>query len=337
MTELFFENFAEQDDAGHSGRGGVIRDGRGRAMLIPKGVPAKSGVRVPYSSASGLADHIADPNFFHTWELRYLAKGLGQRPDLARLAASEVYSTGLYARFERGEKQASGRRLDSIIERALDHAQIHEKADYGSAFHQHTEPGAPRPAEGDPEMTRDVESFEDTLRRECIKIIETEVFTANDVTMSAGTYDHGVRVLGHPTLDGYVIADKKTGRVDPLHWAVQIASYANGEIYGRENDMRQDISNEINLEWGLVIHTGALTGKTTLYPVDLTLGWEVAQAAAVARDAKDNRAIVGTYRSASFEARLAACRSKSDARLLWQSTEDVEKRRLAQLRATELP
>lgn len=326
MTETFF------DATEPVGRGGVLRDGRGRALLRPKGLE-NTDVTVAYSSASGLADSISEAEFFHRWEMRYLAISMGRNQDLARLAASEPYHTGLDPLPWR-DKSDSGRRLDGIIERALDRQKIHEKADYGTAFHQHTEPGAPSVPEGDEAMARDVESFEDTLRRHCIRIIETEVFTANDATMSAGTFDHGVRVLGHPLLYGYVVADKKTGRVDPFHWMIQIASYARGEVYDRENHHRQHISSDMNLEWGLVFHTAAQTGKTELYIVNLELGWDMAQVAAAARDGKDRKDVIAAYKPATFTQRLNACQSANDCRTLWMSTNDPNERRLAEEKAS---
>jgi len=321
MTSVatFFDG-SSVDEGELVGRGGVRRDSRGRALLVPQGM--KDPVRVPYSSASGLADSITDPKHFHTWELRYLARGMGLRPDLARLAAVEPYSTGLYADLGR-EKSASGRRLDSIIERAWDAVQLHEKADYGTAFHSHTEPGAQPPQ--DPEMAADVQSFWDVLREQCVTIVDTERFTVNDRTGSAGTFDHGVRVLGHPLLKGYVVADKKTGRRDPLHWAIQIASYAYGMFYDRETDERTRFPQDVNLDWGLVMHTPALTGKTELIPVDIYTGWEHAQIAAQARDAQDHEA-KHVYRPATFDQRLEAANTVDELKTLWYSTTDEAER-----------
>lgn len=315
-SDLFFEEAQEALDMGHLGRGGVVRDRWGRAMLKAPDSDEKS----PYTAASSLANQITNTEFVHKWEMRMLAKGLGLRPDLGRLAAIEKYSTALHPpAFEKGEKAASGRALDNLIERALDAVAIHEKADYGTAFHGHTEPGAPQPTEHDPEMKTDVDSFWDFCRRECITLVDTERFTVNESTGSAGTFDHGIRVLGHPLLTGYVVADKKTGRVDPDHWAIQIASYAHGMFYDRETDERTSMPQDVNLKWGAVLHTPALTGQTKLYPVNLELGWTLALYAASARDLKAKETFLGAYESASFEDRLAACTTKEELTMLWHS------------------
>ena len=290
-------------------------------------------VRIPHTAASTMSSYIEKSSHIHKWEMRYLAIGMGRRPDLARLAASETYNTGLYAQFEGREKQDSGRRVDEIIERALDTMRIHEKADYGTAFHQHTEPGAPRPV--DEEMERDVLSFEETLRRECIIIEQTEQFTVNDALRSAGTFDHLIRILGHPALDGLVIADKKTGSVKPHEWAVQLATYAHGLPYDREADRRYPWPGLINTEWALVLHTSALTGKTVPIPVDLTWGWVAAQHAAAVREFHSAK-VKGKYVPPTFEQRLAACASRDDCRVLWRSTDDVAERAMITERVSEL-
>ena len=320
-TATFFDRVEIDLD---KGRGGVARDGRGRALLAPRGL-AGTKVRVPYSSASGLADAISDDGFLHRWEKRYLAIAMGRNADLARLAAAETYHTGLEP-LDVPEKRASGRRVDDIIQRALDRQRIHEKADYGTAFHAFTEPGALPVPEGMDGLAVDVKSFEDALRENCITLVDTERFTANDTTMSAGTYDHGVRVLGHPLLTGYVIADKKTGRIDPWHWEIQIASYANSEMYDTETDERSPMPEDVNLNYGVVFHTGAQTGHTEFYVLDLQRGWRNAQIAAQARDAQDEGAKTIPFKPATFAERLAAVSTIHEATRLWYSTSDAAER-----------
>lgn len=326
MTEGFFANSLEE------GRGGVVRVG-GRAMLVPAGISPSSGIRVPYTSASSLADYISDDSFLSRWEKRYLCVSMGRHRDLQRLAASEPYHTGLDA-LDWREKKDSAYRIDQIIERALDRQLIHEKADYGTAFHQHTEPGAPPVPPEDEELTRDVDSFWAKLKAECVNILETEQFIANDEVMGAGTYDHGVRILGHPDLEGYVVADKKTGRIDPFHWEIQIAVYANGEIYDRDTHTRQQISSDINTDYGVVFHTK--NGVTTFHVLDLQRGWANARLAAQVRDAREDSAKVMEYQSATFTQRLEACRTVEDARRLWRSLPEGPERNRVTDRALEL-
>ena len=310
--------------------------GTGSPMLIPRGLEA-SGTRAAYTRASYLADQIEEKGHIHKWEMRYLAKAMGQNADLAALAACEVYSTGVSDAVFGREKSASGRRLDDIIERALDRVRIHEKADRGTAVHGFTEPGAP---DGDaiPEDLRAaVASFWEANRLECVELLGTEIFTANDVTMSAGTFDHAVRVHGHPLLEGIVIGDKKTGSFDPFSWCVQISSYANGEPYNLEDDTRPGWPDDVNLDYGLVWHIDVPKGTTKLYMIDLQLGWELAQIAARVRDAHKRTDIGVAYRSPKFQDRLDSIHTIEGLRVLWNSTTDPGQLALITAKVSTLP
>ena len=300
----------------------VKRGEGGSPMLIPRGLEV-SGTRAAYTRASYMADQIEEKSHIHKWEMRYLAKAMGQNEDLAALAACEVYSTGVSDAVFGREKTASGRRLDEIIERALDRVRIHEKADRGTAVHGFTEPGAP---DGDaiPERMRAaVASFWEINRKECIEILGTEVFTANDITMSAGTFDHAVRVHGHPLLHGIVVADKKTGSFDPLSWCVQISTYANGEPYNTEDDSRPGWPGEVNKNWGLVWQIDVPAGTTKLWMIDIALGWELAQIAATVRDAHKRTDIAAKYVAPKFQDRLDAIHTLEGLRILWESVEGM--------------
>lgn len=276
-----------------AGRGGVARDYEGNAMVVPYAATRP----MPYTSASSLADFIEDQRHIHRWQMRYLAKGMGQSPDLCELAASEPYSTSLDATVFGKDKTASGRRLDTIIERAMDRVGIDQRADRGTAIHAWTEPDNNEPvSEG---ARSDVESFAACIKRNGIKIVATEVFTANDEVQAAGTFDHLVWAPGY----GYVISDKKTGKMDAHHFGIQLSVYAQGEIYDRTTGQRTSLDSltdgdEVNREVGLVFAIG--DGKTTVMEVDLVRGWEGAQAAASARDyqnGKDMMAPAATFLS----------------------------------------
>lgn len=314
----------------------VQRGEGGSPMLVPKGLEGK-GIRAPYTRASYMADFVEDKHHIHRWEMRYLAKAMGQNEDLAALAACETYSTGISDATKGREKTASGRRLDEIIERAFDRVRLHEKADRGTAVHGFTEPGAPS-GEAIPERLRSVvSSFWQTLKEEAIEIVATEQFTANDITMSAGTFDHLVRVPGHPDVNGtYVIADKKTGNYEPFEWAIQLSSYAYGEPYDTSTDTRPAWPGRINKEWGLIFHMDAEAGTTTLRWVDLAFGWRMAQIAAQVRDAHKQTDICMDYRRTPMHIRVGLIDNKDDLTRLWWSTEDPGLRGLIEEKARSL-
>lgn len=303
--------------------GEALRDPRGRPLLVPRGVDPASGVRAAYSRASGLASEIENMEHIHRWEMRYLAKAMGRHEDLAALAAVEPYSTGLTATVFGRDKSASGRRLDDIIRRALDRERIHEKADAGTTVHGATEPGVV-PIEAVPERFRHkVRSFEESVRVNGIRIAETEQFTANDVTMTAGTFDHLVQIPGMPTYGEYLIGDKKTGRYSPFEWCIQLATYAYGEPYDVDTDTRRPWPGEVDLEHGIIFLIGE--EETTLHIVDLAFGWEMAQIAARVRDAHDRNDICHEAPAralADIAARVEQCSDLDGLRVLWDATED---------------
>ena len=330
----FFAAISE-NDARRSGSGNPL-------IVLPTHEGRDDPMRVEYSRASGLADNVENKDHIHKWEMRYLAKALGQNEDLAALAAVETYSTGVetdwFTPEQRHEKSASGRRLDDIIKRALDRARLHEKADRGTAVHGATEPDAPGLHLIPERLRHPVAAFAEVNRRECIEIVGTEVFTVNDTLASAGTFDHLVRVHGHPDLTGLVIADKKTGRFDPLSWVIQLASYAYGKIYDTALERRREWPGEINPDYGLVWQidckqtpegrTDPGVERIQLWVIDLRVGWDLAQMAARIRDAhKDVKSLAGDFRSPTFEQRFAACSTPEALRALWSSLDDGDPRR----------
>lgn len=328
MTETFFANAPRPDE--------VTRSDSGAPMLVPRGLEA-TGQRVPYTRASGLADYISEQEFFHRWEMRYLAMGIARNPDLAGAAAVETYNTGLLHPAYGAQKTASGKRLDEIIRKALDREGIHEKADYGTSVHGFTEPGAPPvPAWQGPwgQVGPDVASFEEWNRLYGVRILQTERFIANDAVMSAGTFDHLIEVPGHPLLTGLVIADKKTGKYEPHHWVVQLATYANGEPYEPDDSRPGWPSPDINKRYGLVWQIRE--GETVGHIVDLQVGWEAAQHAAWIRDYNTRTDLGAPFKPASWTQRLEACYDIERLRWLWENTETPELRAEVERKARNL-
>jgi hypothetical protein len=322
----------------------VQRGQGGSPMLIPRGLEA-SGIRSVYTRASYMADFLEAKDHIHKWEMRYLAKAMGQNEDLAALAACEVYSTGVSDAVFGREKTQSGRNLDEIIKRAFDRVRLHEKADRGTAVHGFTEPRwwEAEPHDAVPERLRGpVNAFWETNLREGIEIIGTEMFTANDITMSAGTFDHLIAVHGHPLLGGeLVVADKKTGALSPFEWSIQIATYAYGDPYDTSTDTRPAWPGEINQSWGLVWQIDcnpkvADDRRVKLHLVDLEFGWRMAQLAAEVRDGHKRTDIAAPYDSPSFNTRLTCSNTHAALRALWNSTTDPGQRALVEAKASTL-
>lgn len=84
--------------------------------------------------------------------------------------------------------------------------------------------------------------------------------------------------------DEPVIEDLKTGTVEygGLKMCMQLAIYANSELYDHESHERSPIEN-VNKKWGIITNIPAGSGEATLYWADLTLGWEAVQVAGQVR------------------------------------------------------
>ena len=237
-------------------------------------IPRLDPGRVPYTRASSMSGYIADFQALHTWRERRIAKGIAERPDLAAMAAA-------LPRFENDSKKdrLTNARLSEIIDLAAEIGQVHEQANWGTAVHSWTEPDV---VTGDVHEAyqADVQAFWDETKRLGIKILETEVFIANDRLKAAGTVDHVMWVPGY----GKIIADKKTGDTKPLEYAIQKATYRFGERYDWETDRRTPWPDDLNADFALILDLPAGKGELRIHEIDLRWGLECAQIAADVRD-----------------------------------------------------
>ena len=259
-------------------------------------VPAGGGERIPYTRASTMANYVADHSGLHTWEKRLLAVGMGLREDLAARAAAlprlhaERCDKKSLTRKQINEDRATNALVDELIEAAFETAGKNYKANHGSAIHSLTEPHANLDAVP-VRMQADVDSWITKLERDNLDVLATEVFVVNDALQAAGTFDHLVR---HPTY-GIVVLDKKTGQVDGkgLAFAIQLATYAGAMVYDVITDERAPLESltggeKVNREVGIIAHIPLGAGRTDLYQIDLTQGFErLATNVRTARSVKD--------------------------------------------------
>lgn len=271
-------------------RDGVIRDQYGRPMLIPPG----GGPRQWYTSVSTLADTLGDTFGLDRWDRRMIARGMGLDEELAALAASEPYNTGL-GEPDKKEMKESGRRLDEIVERARDVAKAHQKRDWGTAFHGFTEPEHSEYIKVPERMQPAVTSFWERCKDYQVEIVATELFIVNEEFRCAGTLDHLVRIPGY---EGLLIFDKKSGVYHPEKCRIQLALYAGGVVYDKETDERFPFmslfGDPVNQEIGVTSHTPAVVGEghTEFYEEPLGVGRRAAAAAIWVREylKENNRA-----------------------------------------------
>lgn len=263
------------------------RDRSGRPLLIPRGMSISDDNRVPYTRASGLADVLEEFGYLWKWKMRGLAKGLADSMDLIRLVAAEDYTTG-FAEDEQANR-AAGRRIDEVIERAMDRSGTDAKADYGTAIHARTEPGNTG-VDPDEKQARDVASCWALWEKLGVTHLGTEVFTACDELRSAGTFDHLSYVPGY----GIVVTDKKTSSKAKASYDVQLSGYSRSDVYDKDTDERLTLEEYIeSLGWDPSLLNRSVgiiwwvkNGKTEARYLDLDNGFRWAK---VAADIRDNR------------------------------------------------
>lgn len=261
------------------------RDSSGRPLLVPRGMAISDENRLAYTRASSLGDILEEFSYLWKWKMRGLAVGLSKRLDLVRLASSEIYTCGFAENVS--ANRASGRRLDEIIERALEEAGIAEKADYGTAIHARTEPGNDE-IDVDEKQALDVASCWDLWTELGVVHLGTEIFTANDELRSAGTFDHLSYVPGY----GIIVTDKKTSSKAKATYDIQLSSYAYSDVYDPDTDARLTLEEYVaRLGWNPALinrNVGLIWwvkgGRTQARFLDLEAGYRAARAAAWIRD-----------------------------------------------------
>jgi hypothetical protein len=278
---------------------GPPRDRYKRPMLIPTaeypGLPAEVRVaadqarrrieqgeklaandsgRVPYTRASSMSGYIADFQALHTWRERRIAKGIAMRPDLAAMAAA-------LPPFKNDSKadRLTNSRLQEIIDLAAELGQIHEQANWGTAVHSWTDPGADL-STVHPEYREDVSAYWRECERLGIVQLDSEIFSANDRLKGAGTVDGVYYVPGY----GKVLGDKKTGDLKPLEFAIQFATYRFGQPYDWETDRRTEWPEDLSADVALVFDIRKGKGTLEIHEIDLRWGLECAEVASDVRN-----------------------------------------------------
>lgn len=283
---MTFDPLAEERVAG----GDVLaRAGNGNPLIVPRDCAEPE----EYTRASSLADFLARDIFgLKKWEMRYLARGLGLRPDLAAWAATLHYSTGpLTGTLPLEERKRTGQQLDEIIAMALETVGIHEAANSGSAVHEATIPGHPE-VPLPPKVAEAVKEYRKLTAG--LERVASEVFVVNDELKVGGTFDSGYISPEYP---GFVlVGDTKSGKsVHQAEFEIQLACYSRGEVYlgPPVDDADQRLTFEeffglpMNQEVGYLVHV-PVEGKPKprIIKLDLIRGWDLAQQAAATRDAR---------------------------------------------------
>jgi hypothetical protein len=240
---------------------------------------------------------LEDTNGLRRWELRQLAVGMGQRPDLVLAAAAT----------DSDDKD----RLDEIVRKATEHALASASATTGTSLHALTERldrGGKLGVVPDP-YGADLKAYETATA--AIEFDRIETFRVLDGWKVAGTADRIGRYRGR-----LMVADIKTGSIDyPHKMAMQLALYAHSVPYDIVTDTRGPADVGLDLRRGLIIHLRAGQGRCELHLVDLEKGWEACQLAKQVWDFRSTRSLLAP---ASF-AELARTADDIEAlRQLWR-------------------
>jgi hypothetical protein len=243
----------------------IPRDAWGRPLVVPPG----GGKPVPYTRCTTFVGCVEDTYNLSRWQMRMVALGLSERPDL-RLAIAA----------HREDKT----RLNELCEDALEAAKAHAAATTGTALHSFTEQmDRGQELRGVPdEYLADLAAY--AAATEELTAVQIEQFTVNDPLKIGGTPDRVVRFNGKR-----YIADLKTGAIKYgyLKIAAQLAVYARSRPYDVVTNERLE-PHGAELDRGIVIHLPAGSGECRLYWVNLLEGWEAVR---VARDLRAKRSI----------------------------------------------
>ena len=268
------------------------RDRWGRPLII---VPGETKP-IPYTRFSSHGQCLEDRFGLEKWKIRTAGKGLALRSDLyAQVAACPADDS---------------RRLDSLMEAALEAGGSSVGAGLGTALHEFTQnfdlgtstlADIPEPWRWDVEAyANTLEAFDLTVDRELI-----EVSLVNDHLRLAGTADRF-----YERADGTLVcADIKTGKQigdNPLAYIVQLAAYANSVRYDIETGRRTEVGT-VDHDFGILVHLPSGKAECTLYQVDLREGLILAELATQVRRRQKHKGLVSRIEptDGTFEAPVA--------------------------------
>ena len=279
----------------------INRDAWGRPLVMPP----DGGNPTAYTRCTTYVGAIEDTYNLSRWQMRMVALGLADRPDLLLSVASH-----------RDDKK----KLNKDCDDALEAAKAHAAATTGTALHALCERIDLQQAIGavPADYMADLAAY--TAATAALKPVLVEQFCVLDHLKIGGTPDRVVEYEGKR-----YIADLKTGSIDYgyLKIAAQLAVYSRATPYDVLKGERLT-PHGAELDKGIIVHLPAGTGRCDLYWVDLLAGWE---AVLVCKSIRDKRSIpkkrivapLDTPQPAlNLAASITKCLTAEAVRTLWR-------------------
>lgn len=278
-------------------RQAIARDRWGRPLI-----EKPDGTIGAYTRASTLGKALEDSSGLTKWQQRQAVIGVAQRKDLVLAVAAH-----------RDDNQ----KMNEIIETAMEVAGSSAAATSGTAIHDicdqidhGKEPYVPE------EYADDVQAYREATG--ALEVVAAEEFAVCDELEVGGTPDRVHRLWAPvPLPDGselpigtLVIGDIKTSKTldfGHIAFSVQLAVYSRSHRYdlslGRERvhygkdipvgDREPWVEGEkVNQEWGLIVHVPLGKGQATVHPINLTLGWQLAELSRDVREWRKHKGII---------------------------------------------
>jgi hypothetical protein len=243
--------------------GKVTYTADGKRYYLPD--PVK-GHRRPFTRVTTLAKAISDQYMLSQWSDRMVAKGMAMRPDLQALA----YGMDLVQ-----EREA----LQTVANQAKKHVGAEKGADHGNAVHtmcERVDRGEDVPWINDA-VHAGVTSYRELMARH--KFVAHPAYVERVLYVPEMDVVGRVDVLFEHGRGALIVGDRKsqkTMRFGHLEIAAQLAMYAHATLAWNELIGEWEPAPKMNQKIGAIMHLPA-GGDASMYQVDLTEGWKVAQ------------------------------------------------------------
>jgi hypothetical protein len=303
-------------------RSKIVRDNWGRPLI-----EKPDGTIGAYTRASTLGKALEDQTGLTKWLQRQAVIGVAQRKDLVLAAVAH---------------KDDNQKMNEIIETGMEVAGSSAAATTGTALHDlcdqydhGQEPYVPE------EFEADVAAYLEATAP--LEVVAAEQFAVCDELEVGGTPDRIMRLWAPvPLPDGtelpvgtLVVVDIKTGKTldfGHIGFSVQFAVYSRSyrydlsfgrtRHYGRLGEIPVGDrvpwveGEKVNREWGLVVHLPSGKGTATVHPINLSLGWELAQLSRDVREWRKRKDIIAApvKLKEDFQSTLAAAESVRDLR-----------------------